>query len=269
MAPWRLKLHDIIYEADTPSGKLFDILLLWAIVISVLAVILESVESLEVRYGTIFNVLEWSFTIVFTIEYIFRMVVVKKPLSYVFSFYGIIDLLAILPAYLSLVLTGGEFLMVIRGLRLLRVYRVLKLGRYLKESENLISALRAARRKITVFLLFIMIIVLISGSVMYLIEGPENGFSSIPRGMYWAIVTLTTVGYGDIAPHTSLGQFLSSILMVMGYGVIAVPTGVVTQELVKQNKGPVSTQSCPHCIYEGHDYNAKFCKMCGGDLHHV
>lgn len=270
MQPWRLKLHEVIYEADTPEGKLFDVLLLWAIVISVIAVVLESVAALRLNFGTLFNSLEWVFTGLFTIEYILRLLAVKRPLTYVFSFYGVVDLFSILPAYLSLVVEGGEFLMVIRGLRLLRVYRVLKLGRYLKEADHLTQALISSRRKITVFILFIMVIVLIAGSLMYLVEGPESGFTSIPRGMYWAIVTLTTVGYGDIAPHTGLGQFLSSVLMVMGYGVIAVPTGVVTQELVKQvTDSRISTQSCPHCLKEGHDYNAQFCKFCGGDIHNV
>jgi voltage-gated potassium channel len=270
MAPWRGKLHEVIYEADTPVGKAFDVTLLCAIVISVLAVILESVEDFRIPFGDLFNILEWTFTIVFSVEYILRLVCIKKPHTYVISFYGVIDLLAILPSYLSLLIEGGEFLLVIRGMRLLRVYRVLKLSRYLKESQFLLNALRASRRKITVFLFFVLIMVLISGSLMYLIEGAEAGFTSIPRGMYWAIVTLTTVGYGDLAPVTSLGQFLCSILMVMGYGVIAVPTGVVTQELFKQfHNENVSTQACPVCSSEGHDFNAKFCKYCGGDLFDV
>lgn len=275
MTQWRMNLHEIIYEADTPAGKLFDVVLLVAIVISVLAVVLESVNSIKLEFGDIFNILEWVFTVLFSIEYILRILCVERSRSYIFSFYGVIDLLTILPAYLGLFLEGVEFLMVIRGIRLLRIYRVLKLGRYVQESEHLLAALRNSRRKIIVFLMTVLIIVLIAGSAMYLVEGADNGYTSIPRGMYWAIVTMTTVGYGDIAPSTPLGQFLSSFLMVMGYAILAVPTGVVTHEMIRHGQvmavqnSQISTQACSVCSLEGHDVNAKFCKYCGGDLNHV
>ncbi len=262
----KFKLHEIIFEADTPAGKTFDILLLIVIFISVLVVILESIESLRLNYGRIFFILEWIFTILFTIEYILRVWIIKKPFKYIFSFYGIIDLLATIPTYLSLFIYGSQYLLVIRALRLLRVFRIFKLGRFLRESNILIDALKASRVKISVFLFAVVTLTVIIGSLMYLIEGPENGFTNIPIGIYWAIVTLTTVGYGDITPSTNLGKLLSSIVMILGYGIIAIPTGIVTAELARTDPVSLNTQSCPNCSKEGHDDDAEFCKFCGEEL---
>lgn len=266
---WKNRLHEIIFEADTPLGKLFDIILLIAILLSVLSVMLESVKDIYVKYGTQLYLLEWTFTIIFTVEYIARIIAVTRPKKYIFSFFGIIDLLSILPAYLSLVFVGAQSLLVIRSLRLLRVFRVLKLGRFLGEANQLRNALRSSRPKIIVFIFTVFTVVVIMGTFMYLIEGEENGFTSIPRSVYWAVVTLTTVGYGDIAPQTTLGQALATLIMIMGYGIIAVPTGIVSAEMTNQKFGPgkkISTQACPHCTAEGHDIDALFCKKCGGHL---
>lgn len=237
-----------------------------SILLSVLAIVLESVESISSRYGTELRVIEWIFTIIFTIEYLFRIYSIKKPHIYIFSFFGIVDLLSILPSYLDLFIEETHFLMVVRSLRLLRIFRVLKLARYLGEADILIHALQASRYKITVFLGFILIITTIIGSVMYVVEGPENGFSSIPRGIYWSIVTLTTVGYGDITPKTPFGQALSAFIMILGYGVLAVPTGIVSAELSRAKPFDVSTEVCPVCGKEGHDSDATHCKYCGGKL---
>ena len=263
---WRGRLHEIIFEADTPVGRAFDVLLLWCIVISVLAVLLESVESVHDRYATILRAAEWTFTILFTVEYALRLFSVGRPLRYAISFFGIVDLLAIVPTYLSLLLPGAQTLLVIRALRLLRVFRILKLVRFVEEARVLGQALRAGRHKITIFFGTVLTLVLILGTLMYLIEGEANGFDSIPRGIYWAIVTLTTVGYGDIAPTTVLGQMLASVVMILGYSIIAVPTGIVTAELSRATRGRVSTQACPQCSAEGHDADAKHCKYCGARL---
>lgn len=264
------KLHTIIQEADTPMGKAFDILLLLAILLSVIVVMLDSVASISQKFSQIFLFLEWTFTIFFTIEYFLRIYITKNPFkNYVFTFYGIIDFLAILPTYLSLVLTGSHFMMVIRIFRLIRVFRILKLGRYVGASQVLRDSLYNSRHKITVFLEIIMTIVVLMGSIMYIIEGPQNGFTSIPRGIYWAIVTLTTVGYGDIAPSTVVGQFLASIIMIMGYAIIAVPTGIVSSEMIKsENKRQIhlNTQVCENCHCDKHEDGAKFCKICGTPL---
>jgi len=225
---WRAKLHEIIYEADTPIGKLFDVILLIAILASIVLVMLESVESIDNKYHGLLDISEWIITILFSIEYIARIVVVKKPIKYITSFYGIIDLLSTIPKYLSLLLVGSHSLVAFRALRLLRVFRILKLTRYIGESTNFVRALKTSRAKIAVFLSFVLILCIILGTVMYLVESKESGFTSIPRSVYWAIVTLTTVGYGDIAPITPLGQFIASIIMIMGYGIIAVPTGIVS-----------------------------------------
>jgi len=257
------KLYVIIFEADTPSGKLFDVILLWAIVLSILAVMLESVPTIEVKYGKAFTILEWVLTIAFSIEYIIRIMAVEKAKKYIFSFYGIIDFLALVPTYLSLIFVGTHYLLVIRALRLLRVFRILKLGRFVGESEHLGSALRASRHKIIIFIGAVMSIVIIMGTIMYMVEGQDNGFTSIPRSVYWAIVTLTTVGYGDIAPHTVLGQALASVLMIMGYAIIAVPTGIVTSELTKRR---LKTKKCPSCNEDGHEIEARHCKFCGAKL---
>lgn len=266
----RDRVHEIIFEADTPAGKAFDVGLLILIVLSVIVVMLESSEDWFDAYGPIFNVLEWIFTIVFTIEYFLRLWVTIRPWKYALSFYGIIDLVAILPSYLSFFLVGTQYFVIIRILRLLRVFRIFKLGKFLTEGEQLRRALVASRNKITVFLFTITLLVVLIGSVMYLIEGGSNAsFSSIPRSVYWAIVTITTVGYGDITPQTSIGQFLSAIVMILGYAIIAVPTGIVTNEMVNTGKGKSSftnTQACRYCAREGHADDAIYCKYCGGRL---
>jgi len=269
LSPRRVRLHEIIFESETPAGKLFDVILLVAILLSVLAAILESVAGVQTRYGTLLYGLEWFFTILFTIEYFFRLACVLRPSRYATSFFGVVDLMAILPTYLSFFVVGTQSLLVIRVLRLLRLFRVFKLGRYLGEARQLVDALKASRAKITVFLLTVLSVVIIMGALMYLVEGPENGFTSIPRGIYWAIVTMTTVGYGDIAPRTFVGQALAAIIMVLGYGIIAVPTGIFSANMIKVStlKGrSVTTQSCPRCLAEGHEEDAVFCKFCGAKL---
>lgn len=262
----RVRLHEIIFESDTPAGKAFDVALLWAIILSVFAVVLESVTSIGLTYGSALRMLEWMFTILFTVEYVLRLACVKKPLQYALSFFGIVDLLAILPTYLSLFFAGAQTLLVIRALRLLRVFRVFKLGRYVGEAKVLITALRASRAKIIVFLGAVLTIVLIVGTLMYLIEGEANGFTSIPRSVYWAIVTMTTVGYGDITPQTVLGQFLAAALMIVGYGIIAVPTGIVTIEIAEASRRALNPHVCRSCSAEGHDTDAVHCKYCGAKL---
>jgi voltage-gated potassium channel len=262
--PWREKIYEVIFEADTPLGKLFDVALLWAILGSVLTVCLDSVSTFEERFHGAFAVAEWVFTTLFSIEYILRLISVRQPLRYAISFYGLVDLLAILPSYLSLFFPGSQHLVVIRIMRLLRVFRVLKLGRYVSESQVLMTAIKNSRPKITVFLFTVMTLVVVIGAAMYLIEGPENGFTSIPRAMYWAIVTLTTVGYGDVTPMTVAGQMLSSVLMILGYGIIAIPTGIVTAELTSvTHPRDLTTRTCPSCLSEGHLTNARFCRDCG------
>ncbi len=262
---FRNSLHEMIFEADTPAGKLFDVALILSIIASVIVVMLDSIISLNIQYGQLFLALEWFFTILFTVEYVLRLSCIGRPTRYARSFYGIVDLLSILPSYLSLLLPAGKYLLVIRILRLLRVFRVLKLVQYVGESNYLQRALWASRRKIAVFLLSVFLLMIIFGSVMYIVEGAENGFTSIPRSIYWAVVTMTTVGYGDISPQTGLGQAIASLIMILGYGIIAIPTGIVTAELTyKQN---ITTQACPECSAEGHDLNAKHCKFCGADLH--
>jgi voltage-gated potassium channel len=262
---WRHRLHEIIFEADTAAGRAFDIALLIAILASVGAVLLESVADIRARHGPVLRTVEWMLTAAFTVEYALRLVAVDRPWRYARSFYGVVDLLAILPTYASLVAPATQSLMVIRAIRLLRVFRILKLTHFLTEADVLLTALRASRRKITVFLGGIATIVVVVGALMYLLEGEEHGFTSIPMSMYWAVVTLTTVGYGDIAPKTTLGRLLASLLMVLGYGVIAVPTGIVSVELANATRG-VSRQACPGCGAEGHDVDAVHCKHCGARL---
>ncbi len=265
--PWREKIYEVIFEADTPLGKAFDVALLWAILGSVAAVCLDSVASFQERFHGIFVAAEWVFTALFSIEYILRLISVRQPLRYAISFYGLVDLLAILPSYISLFVPGSQHLLVIRILRLLRVFRVLKLGRYVSESQILMTAIKNSRAKITVFLFTVMTLVVVIGAAMYLIEGPENGFTSIPRAMYWAIVTLTTVGYGDVIPLTVPGQMLSSALMILGYGIIAIPTGIVTAELTSvTHKRDLTTRTCPSCLSVGHSAVARFCSDCGETL---
>lgn len=260
------RIHEIIFEADTKAGKLFDIALMISIILSVAAVMLDSIQNIHNEYGNILYLIEWFFTILFTVEYLLRLYSVGKPTEYSKSFFGVIDLLAILPTYLSLIVPGSQYLLVIRVLRVLRVFRVLKFVQYLSEANLLMSALQASRRKITVFLFTVLTLVIILGSMMYMIEGEESGFTNIPVSIYWSIVTLTTVGYGDISPQTPWGQMLASVIMILGYGIIAVPTGIVTSELVRTKEKKVSTQACPECSREGHDFDAVYCKHCGAKL---
>lgn len=263
---WREYLHEIIFEADTPEGKAFDVALLWAILVSVLAVMLESVGSIRQAYGRELRWIEWFFTVLFTIEYGLRLASIRQPVRYARSFFGIVDLLAIVPTYLSLLVAGTHSLLVVRTLRLLRVFRVFKLVRYVGEAETLLKALRASRVKILVFLWAVLSIVVVIGTLMYLIEGEAHGFTSIPISIYWAVVTMTTVGYGDIAPQTVFGQVLASTLMIVGYAIIAIPTGIVSVEMANASREGVSTQACPACSKEGHDVGASFCKYCGERL---
>jgi len=276
---WREELHEIIYEADTPAGKLFDIVLLFVIIASIILVMLESVQAINREYHDLLNVLEWIITILFSLEYIARIVTVNKPIRYIKSFYGIIDLLSTIPKYISLVFAGTHALVALRALRLLRVFRILKLARYLGASNNLVKALKASRAKIAVFLFAVVIVAIILGTIMYMVEGEENGFTNIPKSVYWCIVTLTTVGFGDIAPSTPLGQFIASLVMILGYGIIAVPTGIVSAEYTSQkkqqqqqnvmdNKIAINTQSCSNCLAVGHQDKAEFCYKCGYKLHH-
>ena len=262
----RNTIHEIIFEADTPAGKAFDIALIVTILVSVVAVMLESVAPVRARYGSVLRITEWVITVVFTIEYILRLLCVGQPARYARSFFGVIDLLAILPTYISFFIPGAQALAVVRVLRILRVFRVLKLVQYVQEASVLRQALANSGRKILVFVFVVFTIVIIVGALMYLVEGEAAGFTSIPISVYWAVVTLTTVGYGDIAPITALGQFLSALLMIMGYGIIAVPTGIVTTELVRGQQREITTRACHECSLEGHDSDARFCKGCGATL---
>ncbi len=266
IAGWRFKLHEIIFEADTAGGKAFDIALLLAIVLSIVAVLLESVAGVRADYGALLRSIEWVFTLLFTVEYVLRLICVGRPLRYALSFFGVVDFLAIVPTYLSVIIAGAQSLIVIRAIRLLRVFRVLKLAHFVGEAQILRAALRASMRKIVVFVGAVLTMVLIIGALMYLIEGEEHGFTNIPESIYWAIVTMTTVGYGDIAPATVLGRLLASVVMITGYGIIAVPTGIVTVEIAGARRKYLSTQVCLQCAAEGHDADAAFCKYCGARL---
>lgn len=263
----RARLHEIIFEADTRAGRFFDFALMWLILLSVATVILESVRSVREQYGELLYALEWLFTALFTIEYVLRLLSVRRPLRYATSFFGVVDLLAIIPTYLSIFVPGSQYLLVIRILRLLRIFRLLKLAEYITEADTLRRALRASQRKISVFLSAVVLLVVIIGALMYVVEGEAHGFTSIPVSIYWAVVTLTTVGYGDLSPRTPFGQMVASVVMIIGYGIIAVPTGIVSVELAhaarQQN---VSRQSCPACGLEGHDPDAICCKYCGAKL---
>jgi voltage-gated potassium channel len=264
--PWRSKLHETIYESNTTAGKAFDIILLLLIIASIVVVMLDSIKSYQ-RYQHVFDILEWTFTILFTFEYILRLVSIKKPWLYVTSFLGIVDLLAIIPSYLSIFFAGAQSLLVFRALRLLRIFRIFKLAHFLNEMEFLKNAVRGGLKKISIFMLVVLSLVIILGSVMYLVEGRKNGFENIPESIYWAIVTITTVGYGDISPVTPLGKFIASIMMFIGYGIIAVPTGIVTTEMalaVRNRKA--GHETCPGCGKEGHDKDAVFCKYCSAAL---
>lgn len=266
LPPWRNKLHEIIFEADTAAGRWFDILLMLFIGVSVLAVMLDSVQSIRIEFGLWFVYIEWFLTILFTLEYVLRLLSVSRPMLYATSFFGVVDILAILPTYISLFYPGGHYLLVIRLLRILRVFRVLKLAQYVGESRVLLHALRSSRRKITIFIFTVLTLVTIMGSLMYLIEGETNGFTSIPMSIYWAIVTLTTVGYGDITPQTVLGQLVSVIIMILGYGIIAVPTGIVTVEMSNAAKFKTPIRSCLRCSADNQDEDAVYCKYCGEKL---
>ena len=264
---WRSKLHDTIYESNTTAGKIFDIALLLLIILSIVTVILDSIKIYNRQYASLFTILEWIFTILFTAEYILRLVSIDKPLRYVFSFLGIIDLLAIIPSYLSIFFIGAESLMVFRVLRFLRVFRIFKLSHFLSEMQFLKAAITGSLKKISIFMMVVLGLVIILGSVMYLVEGGRNGFSSIPDSIYWAIVTITTVGYGDISPVTSLGKFIASFIMLIGYGIIAVPTGIITTEMaLAERSRKQGHETCPGCGKEGHDQDAIFCKRCGSLL---
>jgi voltage-gated potassium channel len=263
----RARLHEIIFEADTRAGRLFDLALIWLILLSVATVLLESIRSVRAQYGDLLHALEWLFTLLFTVEYMLRLVSVRRPWRYATSFFGVVDLLAIIPTYLSIFVPGSQYLLVIRILRLLRVFRLLKLSEYVAEADTLRLALRASRRKISVFISAVVLLVVIIGALMYVVEGEEHGFTSIPTSIYWAIVTLTTVGYGDLSPRTPLGQILASIVMIIGYGIIAVPTGIVTVELAQAaRQRKLTRQACPSCSAEGHDPDAIHCKYCGAHL---
>ena len=264
--PWRARLHEIVFEADTPEARLFDVALILIILASVVTVMIDSTHAAG-RYGRAIRIAEWGFTAVFTVEYVARLLAVRRPLKYALSFFGMVDLLALLPSYISLFLPSGRYLLIVRVLRLLRIFRVLKLGKFLSEGAILGQALRASRHKIFVFLTTVLTLVVIIGAVMYVVEGEQNGFTSIPVSMYWAIVTLTTVGYGDIAPQTILGKMLASFVMIMGYGIIAVPTGIVTSELAQVSRqSALSSQTCPACGTQGHLADATFCRKCGAPL---
>ncbi|MDP2602903.1 MAG: ion transporter [Deltaproteobacteria bacterium] len=264
--PWsrcRSALHKIIFEADTPAGKAFDVALIWSVILSVTTVVLESVGSIRASYVDVLHALEWFFTIMFTIEYVLRLLCVQRPLAYATSFFGLVDLLAVIPTYVSFFVPGSQYLLSIRILRLLRTFRIFKLTEYLSEATVIRTALLASRRKISVFLFAVMTVVVIIGSAMYAIEGEENGFSDIPTSIYWAIVTMTTVGYGDISPQTALGKALASIVMIIGYSMLAVPTGIVTVEISQASRRGINTQACVACGAEGHDLDAVHCKYCG------
>jgi len=264
---WKSNIHEVIYGTHTPKGKLFDIILLVVILYSIIIVMLESVEGYDIKYHQFFNISEWVVTILFSIEYLLRIICVKKPSKYIFSFYGIIDLLATVPKYLSLIFAGSQYFTALRALRLLRVFRILKLVRFLGESNNLIRALSASRTKIFIFVFFVLIISIILGTLMYLVEGPQHGFNSIPHSIYWTIVTLTTVGYGDISPETPLGQFIATFIMIIGYGIIAVPTGIVSAQYASSRKTEIDKgRSCEDCGADIHRNDAAFCRKCGHKL---
>jgi voltage-gated potassium channel len=265
VAPWRQKLWKIVFESDTRSGKAFDIALLLAILLSVGVVLLESTPGIDTNTLRIFIQLEILFTLLFTLEYLLRISIVRRPWRYIKSFYGVVDLMAILPTYISFFLPGAQYFLVVRILRLLRVFRILKLEKYLMHAEQLARALRSSRIKIGVFLFTIINIVVILGTAVYVIEGPANGFTSIPLSIYWAVVTMTTVGYGDLVPLTTTGRMLATVIMLIGYGIIAVPTGIVSAEIVRAQK-QASDQKCPHCSRTGHEEDAQYCKYCGQGL---
>lgn len=268
---WRRRMYDVIFEADTPAGRRFDVALVVAILLSILVVVLDSVPWLHSDHARLLNALEWGFTALFTVEYAARIVCVQRPWRYATGFFGVIDLLAVLPSYFSLLMPGTELLLDIRILRLLRVFRIFKLTLYIEEYTRLGEALAASRRKILVFLSVVLMAILILGTIMYVVEGPQNGYTSIPVAMYWATVTMTTVGYGDITPHTNLGKAIASFMMLLGWGILAVPTGIVTAEMTLRHGAgrqgaSRSERACAACGSRGHDADARFCKDCGAAL---
>lgn len=264
----REKLSVVIFGTDTPAGRAFDVALLYAIVISVAVVMLDSVAALHTKLGEVFFYTEWIFTLLFTVEYFLRIYISQRPLRYIFSFFGIIDLVSIIPSYLALVIVGANYLLIIRLVRVLRVFRILKLVRYTAEANVLMRSLHASRRKIFVFFSGVIVLSCIFGSLMFLLEGPGNGFTSIPKSIYWTIVTITTVGYGDIAPQTVLGQLVSTLAMLTGYSIIAIPTGIITAELASEIGRDKQDRVCRNCGRRGHEVDAIHCKFCGVDLYH-
>jgi voltage-gated potassium channel len=267
LAGWRLKGYTVIFEADTRAGRNFDLTLIALVLLSIVVVMLESVAAIKARFGGVFTLLEFGFTALFTLEYLLRLACVRRPWRYARSFYGIVDLLAVLPTYLALFVPELYALVDVRVLRLLRIFRVLKLGAYVAEYAMLAYALRASARKIQVFLSVVLMVVVIMGTLLYVVEGPANGFTSIPTSIYWAISTMTTVGFGDITPKTDLGRAIASVMMLPGWGVLAVPTGIVTAEMTAQRSGrPATTRSCHECLSEGHLPEASFCRDCGARL---
>lgn len=266
MKSLKRRLYAVIFEAETPGGRLFDMLLIAAVIASTVCVSLESVSWIKARYGNALHAAEWGFTILFTVEYFTRIAVIRRPAAYIFSFFGVVDLVSIVPTYLSLLFPGAQMLMAVRVLRVLRVFRVLKLTRYTSATRLIMAAMRESRAKIIVFLWAVVSTVIIVGAVMYMVEGPGNGFASIPSSIYWAVVTMTTVGYGDIVPHTAFGRLLASFMMILGYGFIAVPTGIVTVELSNLSRTEDFTRCCPFCAKEGHESTAGFCSACGKPL---
>ena len=268
LAGWRLAVYTVVFEADTRAGRLFDVVLLWVIVASVAVVMLDSVDRIHARWGPVFTVLEWSFTALFTLEYMLRLACVRRPARYARSAFGIIDLLAIAPTYLALLFPALHALIDVRVLRLLRIFRILKLTAYVAEYGALGRALSASRRKVTVFLGFVLLVVTVMGTLMYVVEGPANGFTSVPTSIYWAISTMTTVGFGDITPKTDLGRLIASVMMLLGWGTLAVPTGIVSAEFTAQRIGklPSTTRTCHACLSEGHLPQARYCRDCGAPL---
>lgn len=263
---WRLQAYTVIFEADTRAGRRFDQVLIAVILASVAVVVADSVQSINQRLHFEFTVLEWLFTLVFTLEYLARLACVRHPMRYALSFYGVVDLLALLPTYLALLVPEVGALIDVRILRLLRVFRIFKLTAYVSEYQVIGHALRASQRKIMVFLAAVMMIVLVMGTLMYVVEGPANGFTSIPTSVYWAITTMTTVGFGDITPKTDLGRLIASCMMLLGWGTLAVPTGIVTAEMTYARKVPTTTRTCQECLTEGHMPDANFCRQCGARL---
>jgi voltage-gated potassium channel len=264
---WRLRLYTIIFEADTQAGQRFDVALIWCIIASLAVVVADSMASIHLRHGVVLVALEWLFTLLFSVEYLARLLCVRHPWRYALSFYGVVDLLAIAPTYLAVLFPELHSLIDVRVLRLLRVFRVLKLTAYLAEFRALGSALTASRRKILVFLSFVLMVVLVLGTLMYVVEGPEHGFTSIPIAVYWAITTMTTVGFGDITPQTDLGRFIASLVMLLGWGTLAVPTGIVSAEFTAQRIArDETTRTCRECLSEGHLPSARFCRDCGARL---